>query len=93
MNIIFKSWAKWLSLVFTHDFVVWTTKDLFVQTINFDSDLWINTCLPKLKYFYYFLKSCIPTCLLPMIIHTTSLICIAIFLFSITITQRTMKIG
>ena len=36
------------------DFVVWTTKDLFVQTIDFDSDLWISTCIPKLKHFYFF---------------------------------------
>ena len=29
--------------VSTCDFVVLTTKDLHVQTINFDSGLWINT--------------------------------------------------
>lgn len=40
--------------VSTCDFVVWTTKDIHVQTINFDSGLWINTCLPKLKHFYFF---------------------------------------
>ena len=64
--------------VHTYDFIIWTTKDLFMQMINFDSDLCINTCLPKLISSLCSLKSCIPTCLLSMIIHTTSLICIAI---------------
>ena len=58
--------------VHTCDFVVWTTKDFYVQTINFDSDLWINTCLPKLISSLCSLKSCIPICLLLMIIQTTS---------------------
>ena len=63
--------------VHTCDFVVWTTKDRFVQTINFDSDLWINICLPKLNHFYFFFM--LPEILYPnlsspdFIIHTTSL--------------------
>ena len=40
--------------VHTCHFVVWTTKDFHVQTIHFDFDLWINTCSPKLKHFYFF---------------------------------------
>ena len=36
------------------DFVVWTPKDIFVQTIPFDSQFWNNTCLPKLKHFFFY---------------------------------------
>ena len=38
------------------DFVIWTTKGIFVQTIAFDVNFWNDKCLPKLKHFYlYFL--------------------------------------
>ena len=36
------------------DFVVWTPKDLFVQTVKFDPDFWTDTCLPKLEHFFLF---------------------------------------
>jgi hypothetical protein len=32
------------------DFVVWTPKDMFVQTITFDSKFWNDTCLPKIYF-------------------------------------------
>ena len=36
------------------DFVVWfgPEKDIFVERIYFDSDMWFENCLPKLDLFY-----------------------------------------
>lgn len=34
------------------DFVVYTTKDLFIQRIIFDEQFWVNELLPKLTDFY-----------------------------------------
>ena len=36
------------------DFVVWTLDEFFVQTVCFDSEFWMNTCLPKLENFFYY---------------------------------------
>ncbi len=35
------------------DFTVYTTVDSCKQRISFDNDLWENTMLPKLTYFYF----------------------------------------
>lgn len=35
------------------DFVVWTTKDFFVETIRFDRTKWTQETLPKLTEFYF----------------------------------------
>ena len=35
--------------IHTSNFVGLKNKDLFVQKISFNSDLWINTCLPDLN--------------------------------------------
>ena len=34
------------------DFVIYTTKGLSVERIQFDNDYWTNTLLPKLESFY-----------------------------------------
>ena len=36
------------------DFVVWTTKDISIETITFDSGFWNQSCLPKLKHFFFY---------------------------------------
>ena len=42
--------------IHTCDFVVWTPKDVFIQTVLFDSKFWNQICLPKLKnFFFYFI--------------------------------------
>lgn len=44
------------------DFIVWTSKDLSVETVTFDPIFWSTKCLPRLETFYM-------KCMLPEIVH------------------------
>ena len=37
----------------TTDFVVYTQKSMYIQTINFDGEIWEKQYLPELTFFYF----------------------------------------
>ena len=37
----------------TTDFVVYTQKSMYIQTISFDGEIWEKQYLPELTFFYF----------------------------------------